>query len=186
MKKVCFFLLFFFSFAVVLAQKNSAKTDEHCAVDTIKGSPARQVADKIGANAINIQYHSPGVKGRIIWGGLVAYNKVWATGAHNATNMTFSQDVVINGTRIKAGKYAFFTIPDKKSWTLIINKNWEQHLADEYDQKEDIIRFTVKPQKLKSEVSRLAYYIKPTSDKEGTISMAWEKLQINFVVKNAE
>lgn len=180
------FLWAFLSLNVCLYAQKTESTGEYCAVDTIKGSPARELSKNIGKNQITIKYYSPGVKGRVIWGGLVAYNKVWVTGAHYATNIEFKQDVKINGKVVKAGKYAFFTIPNKKEWTLIINKNWEQHLADEYDEKDDVLRLSVKPEKLKTEVSRLAYYIVPQSEQAGKMAMAWEKVKVSFEVQNAE
>lgn len=185
----------FFLFLVLLASHSltsslyAQKNDQdgtYCAVDTIKGSPAREISKSIDQNLLTIKYYSPGVKGRVIWGGLVAYNRVWVTGAHYATSIEFGQDVVIGDKTIPAGKYAFFTIPNKKSWTLIINKNWNQHLADKYDEKEDVIRLVVKPEKLKTEVSRLAYYIDSVSPSVGKVSMAWEKIKVSFEVKNAK
>lgn len=180
MKKIIFLLALVSLHCGLYAQKKAESTGEYCAVDTIKGSPARELSNQ----KITIKYHSPGVKGRVIWGGLIAYNQVWVTGAHYATNITFLEDVIVNGKTIKAGKYAFFTIPNKKNWTLIINKNWEQHLADEYDEKDDVLRLIVKPEKLKTEVSRLAYYLKPVNDKQTEVSMAWEKIKVSFVVES--
>ncbi|MBC8923868.1 DUF2911 domain-containing protein, partial [Escherichia coli] len=77
-------------------------------------------------------YHSPGVRKRIIWGGLVPYDEVWVTGAHDATTVEMPKAFVVNGKTIPAGKYAIFTIPGKNAWTVIINKQWQQHLATEY------------------------------------------------------
>jgi hypothetical protein len=126
------------------------------------------------------------VRGRVIWGGLVAYGQVWVTGAHNATSIEFTQDVKINNTVVKAGKYAFFTIPNKNKWTIILNKNWEQHLADEYDQKDDVLRIEVKPEKLKTNVERLNYEVntKDKGKKTGEIAMSWEKLKVSFSFEN--
>ncbi len=186
MKKNLFLILLSLCSLNIFAQKTEESTGEYCAVDTIKGSPTREISQTLGTNQITIKYHSPGVKGRVIWGGLVAYNRVWVTGAHYATNIAFSEDVLIGGKTISAGKYAFFTIPNKKNWILIINKNWDQHLADEYDEKDDIVRLTVKPEKLKSEVSRLKYYLTPKNAQESTVSMAWEKVKVSFEVQNVK
>jgi len=165
---------------VAFFPKKKENTGEYCAGDTI--SPARELSNQ----KITIKYHSPCVKGRLVWGGLIAYNQVWVTGAHYATNITFLEDVIVNGKTIKAGKYTFFTIPNKKNWTLIINKNWEQHLADQYDEKDDVLRLVVKPERLKTEVSRLAYYLKPVNDKQTEVSMAWEKIKVRFVVERVK
>lgn len=151
--------------------------------DTIKKSIKAATIGKIGDMSITIQYSSPKVRGRVIWGKLVPYDKVWVAGANNATSVEFSQDVEVNGMVVKAGKYAFFTIPGLESWILILNKNWEQHLADEYDQKEDVVRMEVKPQP-NAHTERLQYFVVPPTDgTNGGISMAWEKVRVYMPVK---
>ena len=86
---------------------------------------------------------------------------------------------------ISAGKYAFFTIPGKKEWIVIINKNWEQHLASEYDEKGDIVRIKVKPKK-NDHTERLQYFIETNKGNSGKIAVAWEKIKIEFpfTIKN--
>ena len=136
----------------------------------------------IGGAAININYHSPGVRKRTIWGGLVPYGDVWVTGAHNATTIEVDQDFIVNGKNITKGKYALFTIPGKTEWIVIINKNFNQHLTDDYQQSEDVVRIKVKPKKQKMVTERLQYYINSTGGDKGNISMAWEKLTIEFAL----
>lgn len=150
--------------------------------DTIKKSiPAEATATIAGAD-IKINYHSPGVKGRVIWGGLVPYDKVWVTGAHMATAMEIGKDFEAGGKKIPAGKYALFTIPGKEKWTVIINKNWEQHLADKYDEKEDVVRIQVKPEAT-THTERLKYSIEETGKSEASIRISWEKVSISFPIK---
>jgi hypothetical protein len=153
--------------------------------DTLKGSPVRTAMTYVGNNQIHITYGSPGVKGRIIWGGLVAYDDVWATGAHDATSIEFSKDVMIDGQSVPAGKYGFFTIPGKENWQLILNKNWEQHLTDEYNPQDDILRTTVKPKIEDRIIQRLTYDVIKTSNTEGEIVMTWEKTRIVLPFKNS-
>jgi hypothetical protein len=147
--------------------------------DTMKRSPSRVAMADIGASHIHIEYGSPGVRGRTIWGGLVAYDQVWAAGAHNATRISFSKDVVFGGTKVPAGTYAFFLIPGKDAFTVILNKNYEQHLADEYDQKDDLLRVTIKPVAPAKTVQRLTYEVVETGKGEGQVRFSWE----NKVVK---
>lgn len=155
-------------------------TDTSIVQDTIKKSIPAEVKATVDGADIKIKYHSPGVKGRIIWGGLVPYNEVWVTGAHMATSIDISRGFEISGKKIAAGKYAFFTIPGKEEWIVIINKNWNQHLSDEYDEKEDVIRLKMKPQVNEQHVERLKYSIDESRNSEATISMNWEKLKISF------
>lgn len=151
--------------------------------DTIKGSIPSEASGSIGPANIKINYYAPGVKGRILWGGLVPYDQVWVTGAHMATNMETDRDIIIGEQKIQTGKYALFTIPGREEWTVIINNNWEQHLADDYDQKEDILRLTVKPLVQDRHRERLKYEVKPVSETEGTINISWDKLMIAIPVK---
>jgi len=153
------------------------------AKDTLKGSPVRELTDSIGNLQISIRYGSPGVKGRIIWGGLVTFDNVWVSGAHKATAIAFSKDVIINGTKVARGKYAFFTIPGREEWTLILNKNYEQHLADKYKPEEDIVRINVKSEKLSQPVQRLTYRVSARDAKSGLITLSWDSLSVSLPVR---
>lgn len=153
--------------------------------DTLKGSPVRTAMAYVGNNHVHIRYGSPGVRGRIIWGGLVAYDEVWATGAHDATSVEFSKNVVIGGENIPSGKYGFFSIPGKDTWALILNKNWDQHLADEYAPQDDVIRVTTKPETNETVTQRLTYTVRNISDTEGEIVMEWEHMRIVLPFKNS-
>ena len=151
-------------------------------VDTMKGSPIRTAMANIGESHIHIEYGSPGVKGRIIWGGLVPYGQVWATGAHHATSIQFSKEVAIGNKIIPAGKYAFFTVPGPENWIIIINKNFEQHLADNYKQEEDLVRLTIKPEITGSSTQRLSFLVNETGNGKGVIIFKWEKIGITVPV----
>jgi hypothetical protein len=152
------------------------------AKDTMKGSPKRVSMKTIGDTHIHIEYGSPGVKGRMIWGGLVAYDQVWATGAHNATSIDFSKDVTIGGKKIPKGKYALFTIPGKTEWTIILNTNYQQHLADAYNISEDIVRVKVKPVRKQQVTQRLTYSVIP-SGKDAGVMIEWEYLSVTLPIK---
>ncbi len=145
--------------------------------DTLKGSPHRTAMAMVNGNHVHIEYNSPGVKGREIWGGLVPYGKVWATGAHMASTVQFSKDVTINNKKIPAGQYAFFTIPGKKKWTVILNTRHAQHMADDYNEKEDVVRIDVKPEE-HSLTQRLTYNVSSKDNNSGEITMQWEKILI--------
>jgi hypothetical protein len=129
------------------------------AQDTMKKSPHRVAMANIGNAHVHIEYGSPGVRGRTIWGGLVAYDQVWAAGAHNATKISFSKQVKIGETTISPGTYGFFLIPHKDKFTVILNKNYDQHLADEYDQKDDVLRMDLEPVAPAKTVQRLTYEV---------------------------
>ena len=171
---LCFFTL---SVVGAQAQKEEACSNPNGVKDSTKKSIKSVAEGKIGAAAFTINYHSPGVRKRIIWGGLVPFDEVWVTGAHDATAITFDKDVRISNQVVKAGKYAFFTIPGEAEWTVILNKNYNQHLASQYDEKDDVVRIKVKPQAA-PHLERLQYFIEPGKGKEGTIAVGWEKVRI--------
>jgi len=149
-------------------------------------SPHTETMAMIGDAHIHIDYSSPGVRGRIIFGGLVGYDRVWQAGAHMATWIETNKDLIINGETLPKGKYGFFTIPSKGDWTVMINKNWEQHGKDEYDEKDDVIRFKITPTLSEEITEHLEYKVNKIDDKSGTISMAWEKVKLEFpfAIKN--
>jgi hypothetical protein len=145
--------------------------------DTFKGSPHRIAMATVNGNHVHIEYNAPGVKGREIWGGLVPFDKVWATGAHTASSVQFSKDVTINNKKIPAGHYAFFTIPGKEKWTVILNTRYDQHMTDDYNEKEDVVRLDVKPEE-HSLTQRLTFNVNTTDNNSGEITMQWEKILI--------
>lgn len=160
--------------AVVIAEQS----DE----DSLKGSLRAKAMGAIGSTNFTIRYHSPAVRGRIVWGGLVPLDRVWVTGAHMATSIEIDQNVAIAGNPVPAGKYGFFTIPGKDSWTLILNTNWEQHLTDEYDEKLDVLRIKVKPGQPGTNQERLRYMIEAKSETEGELVVYWEKVKVGLPI----
>lgn len=150
--------------------------------DTLKGSLKAEAHGRIGPAHLTVAYHSPAVRGRVIWGGLVANSQVWVTGAHSATSLQTDQPIEVGGQPLPAGKYALFTIPGEQEWTVIINKNWEQHLADDYSEAEDVVRFTVKPETVEQHQERLRYEIVSQSDEQGAVVMTWDKLKLTLPV----
>jgi len=179
-----FYLLLLITATALSVTAQAQKKEEVCynpnlVKDTAKKSIKSMAFAIVNGDSIKINYHSPGVRKRIIWGGLVPYDEVWVTGAHDATTLEMPMAFVVNGKEIPSGKYAIFSIPGKKEWTLIINKNWKQHLATEYDEKDDIIRITVKPKKV-NHTERLQYFIETGNNNTGKIAVAWEKIKVEF------
>lgn len=147
-------------------------------------SPHTAAMANIGENHIHIDYSSPRVRGRQVFGGLVAFGEVWSTGAHAATSITFSQDVMIGEKVVSAGKYALFTIPGKEEWTVILNKNWDQHLADDYKSEEDILRLNVKPIMNEHSLEELTFEVISKDKNSGTIRFQWDKTAFEFSISN--
>ena len=154
--------------------------------DTVKKplSPKETTMNNVGKTHVHIEYSSPGVRGRVIWGGLVAYDNVWSTGAHKATSVDFSTDVNFGGVAVKKGKYGFFTIPGKDKWVVILNSNYDQHLADDYDAALDIARIEINPEDLSETVEHLTYNVNDNGNGAGTLSVAWDKIRVSVDLKS--
>jgi hypothetical protein len=141
-------------------------------------SPAAIATGKINGATISINYSSPSVKGRVIWGELVPFNKIWRAGANDATTFETDKELTIEGKKLPAGKYSFFVIPNEKECVIIFNKEAKQWGAYKYKESEDQLRVTVKQQMADSSIENLVYTINKNS-----IVLSWEKWNIPFSVK---
>ena len=146
-------------------------------------SPHTSAMAMVGAAHIHIDYSSPGVRKRVIFGGLLAYDEVWQAGAHQATWIETNKDLLIDGKNLPAGKYGFFTIPSVDEWTIIFNKNWDQHGKDKYEEQDDVLRFKVQPVSLETVQEHLEYQVIKTDEQSGIISLAWEKTKVEVPFK---
>src|SRR5688500_1424021 len=144
-------------------------------------SPPAQAKETLASGAVvTIDYSQPSVKGRTIGKDLEPMaGKVWRAGANEATVFETDKDVMIEGKRLPAGKYAFFTIDNGSDWTLIFNKTANQWGAYDYKEADDALRVTVKPEKAKSFTEKLAYQV----DKSGEVSLLWGDKDVSFNVK---
>lgn len=143
-------------------------------------SPPATVQETISkGTVVTINYAQPSVKDRTIGNEIAPYGKVWRTGANAATQFEVSRDVKINGQVLKAGKYALFTIPGVKEWTIIFNKTWDQWGAYKYDEKQDALRIVAKPTKSKSFTEKMTF----TIAKSGDVDLLWGDVQVGFKVK---
>jgi hypothetical protein len=146
-------------------------------------SPKASVSQMFGLTDIRLEYASPAVKGRIIFGELVPYGQVWRTGANSATEIHFSTDVELGGKEIKAGKYALFTIPNEKEWTIILNTNEGQWGSTNYKQELDVHRFTVAPKTLGDSYERLVFLVQAIDDNSAHVLLRWANTEIAIPVK---
>lgn len=145
-------------------------------------SPKAEVMQTVGFTDIRIIYSRPGIKGRTIWGKLVPYDAVWRAGANEATKITFSTDVTVEGKKLKKGSYSFFAIPGKNEWTLIFNKVADQWGAFEYNESDDALRVKVKTEKAIWQ-EWLSYTINKATDTSAVIRLEWEKIKIPFKIE---
>ena len=146
--------------------------------ETPAASPACTLKQRVGLTDIEIVYSRPGVKGRQIFGGLVPYDKVWRTGANQATKITFGAPVTLNGAEVPAGTYALMTIPGEKEWTIIVNKTAAQWGAYRYDEKADLVRVKATPAALAESVETFTIDINDIHDDSATLNLIWEKTRV--------
>ncbi|MCY7328006.1 MAG: DUF2911 domain-containing protein, partial [Saprospiraceae bacterium] len=135
-------------------------------------SPSAQAKAMVNGKTITIDYSQPAVKGRKIWGELVPYGQVWRTGANETTAFEVSDAVMVEGKKLAKGRYALFTIPGEKEWTIVFNKTiaWGEY---SYKEAEDVLRVKV-PSKASAALNeRFTINI---SD-QGVVSLLWENLQ---------
>ncbi len=167
-------LLFALVFAggLVVTSQLSAQTP---AVNFPAASPACTLKQRVGLTDIEIVYSRPGVKNRTIFGGIVPYGQVWRTGANQATKITFSTPVKLEGNDIPAGTYALFTIPGETEWTIIISKNAAQFGAFQYNQKDDLVRFKVTPVTLAETIETFTIEFNHIRDESAVLNLVWEK-----------
>lgn len=146
-------------------------------------SPKASVTQMVGMTEMSIDYHAPSVKGRAIWGDLVPYDSVWRTGANEATVISFSDDVTIEGKKLAAGKYALFTIPSKSGeWTIIFNKKKDLWGAFGYDKADDILRVKVK-QAPHDMTETMMFAFGDVTINSANITLRWEKIKFSFKVE---
>jgi hypothetical protein len=147
-----------------------------------EASPGAVLIQEVGISKVTITYHRPGVKGRQIWGDLVALDKVWRLGANEATTIELSHDAKINGHAVKAGKYALFAIPRESSWTYVINKKSDQWGSYFYKAEDDVVRFDVDVQPAEA-TEWFDIDAVPLSDRAMRVDVTWEKVRVPFTIE---
>jgi Protein of unknown function (DUF2911) len=145
-------------------------------------SPAAKVSQEVGVTDISVEYSSPAVKGRKVWGELVPMDQVWRSGANAATKVTFSRDVTFGGKPVPAGTYALVTVPSAKGWTVALNKELGLWTGKQYDAKDDVVRVSATTAAVPHR-ERLAYIFSDTTDDGTRLDLEWEKLRISVPVK---
>ena len=169
-KQTTLFLLLLFAATAAFGQVRSPRP-----------SPKASLMQSVGLTDITINYNRPGVKGRAIWGALVPYDKVWRTGANEATTIQFSEDVWINGQKLAKGLYSLHTIPSTGDWTVIFNSVAEQWGSYSYTEEKDALRVKVTPQTAEHR-EWMSFEIPEMTTDTAKIVLRWEKVAVPFTV----
>lgn len=150
-------------------------------LDLPRDSQHAKVMQRVGITDITINYHRPLVKGRKVWGNIVPYGQVWRAGANENTTIEFSDPVSVEGKSLAKGIYGLHMVPAENEWTIIFSKNSTAWGSFTYNQSEDALRVTVKPQAAEMKEA-LAYEVDNVTPTSATITLRWEKVAVPFKV----
>ena len=178
-------------------ENTSVSVPFYVSKEVVLPSPRDSVWLLLGSNRISVDYGRPSMRGRKIMGGVVPYGKIWCTGANDATGFFTSANLNIGGVNLPRGSYVLYTLPSRKQWKLIINtlpaaergrrtfNKQTGQLTTYYNEKLDFARIPLKKKLINEPVEKFTISLERTSDKSGTMKMAWEKTQlsIDFQVK---
>jgi len=164
-------LIFIFSF-IVFGQQ----------VKTPRPSPDATVTQMIGVTEVKIDYSSPGVKGRKIWGELVPFGEIWRTGANEVTSITFSDPVKVNGNDLPAGTYGIHTKPGESEWEFIFSKDTKIDGGSNFDKEKEVLRVKAKPEEHHF-MERMTFLFTDVTDNSANVNLMWDKLKVSFKVE---
>lgn len=149
-----------------------------------QASPKAQITQTIGLTDVSIVYHAPGVKGREVWGKMVPFGQVWRSGANEATLISFTDSVKVNGKSLKAGTYSLFTLPEAADkWTLIFNRDTTLWGTEGYKPENDVLRVPVNPVVSPNHLESLQYSFTNVKTTSATLNLAWEKLVLPIQIE---
>ncbi len=169
MKKIIFALaMIIFNFTIEAQVKTPAP------------SPKTTSNQVVGLTDVTIEYSRPSVKGRLVFGDLVPFGKLWRTGANQNSTISFSEDVVIKGATLKKGKYAIFTLPKADTWEIIFytdTDNWG--MPEVWDENKVAYKTKIAPIALGNHVETLTIAINNLTNDSGTLDISWEKTMVS-------
>lgn len=148
-------------------------------------SPFTKISQEVGLTEIQLEYARPSAKGRVVFGNLVPYGKLWRTGANASSKLTFTEAVKIGGNHLEAGTYALYTIPNQDAWTIIVHANTKMRslAGDAYKQENDVFRFEVTPQKGADFVETFTFQFADLKSSSVNLQLSWEHTIVNIPVE---
>ena len=149
---------------------------------TPRPSPDATVTQMVGVTKVSIDYGSPAVNKRVIWGELVPYNEVWRTGANELTTITFDDPVKINGTELPAGTYGIHSVPRKDEWDIIFSKDARVDGPSTFNAEKEILRVKAKPEEHHF-MERMTFLFTDVTDNSAVVNLLWDKTKVSFNLK---
>ena len=151
-------------------------------LNTPQPSTTQTIKQNFGLSSIELSYSRPNAKGRKVVGDLVPFEKVWRTGANQATTLNFGDDVTIGDKKVPAGKYGLVSIPGKDAWTLIITKQLDVTSPAAYKQENDVVRVSVKPVALSSKVETFTMQFANVKASSCDLNLQWENTSVSLPI----
>lgn len=177
-----------FTVAISLTSCNNSTTTEtvketepvvELKITTPQPSPLGMVSQRVGLTDVAIEYSRPGVKGRTIFGDLVAFGKTWRTGANSNTKVTFSSDVTIDGQTLKAGSYGLYSVPNKDSWEVMFYTESDKNgVPRDWDDSKIAAKTTVNVEALPMNVETFTISINDVTSTTAVLGILWEKTYV--------
>ena len=148
-------------------------------------SPFSKISQQVGLTDITLKYSRPSAKGRVVFGELVPYDKVWRTGANRATRITFKEVAKIGGKKIQPGEYAIYTIPNQGYWTIIIHANTSLRsiAGGAYKPSNDVFRFELVPEKNNNYVETFTCQFSEVKTNSLMLDITWENTLISIPIE---
>jgi hypothetical protein len=163
------------------APQEVTATDAAYETVVIKGeikSPQKEMRTKIGSKSVTVNYGSPSVNERTVWGNLVPYDAVWRTGANEATTFETAVDLKVQGQDLPAGKYGLFTVPTESGdWTVIFNTVSEQWGSSAYDKTKDVLRVNATATMLEEASETMEFVMEGNN-----LVLKWDKLVLPIAI----
>lgn len=152
------------------------------AQDLPKPSPYAEVMQRVGLTDITVMYSRPGVKDRVIFGGLEPFDQVWRTGANQSTKIEFTTDANFGGVDVKAGTYSIVSIPGENEWKVMLNSDLGVQEGS-YKAENDVASVTVKPMESEEKTERMTFWFANVTDESADLMFAWENTIWSIPVK---
>ena len=153
-------------------------------ISTPQPSPLGKISQRVGLTDIDIAYSRPGVKGRTIFGELVAFGKIWRTGANSNTKITFSSDVMIDGQSLKAGSYGLYSIPNKDTWEIIFYSEADKNgVPRDWDDNKIAAKTTVKVGSMPRNIETFTIAFNDVTSTSTIIGLLWEKTYVGIKIE---
>ncbi len=144
-------------------------------------SPMQLARTRVGDAYVKVHYGSPRRRGRVIFGELVPYGELWRTAANEASEITFTAPVLLNGERVEAGTYALFSIPGQQTWTIILNSVLGQNGIGGYSEASDVLRVEVEAMEVDGihEAFTIAF---ESVDGGSMMALIWERTKVQIPI----